>query len=82
MEHAEDQMNVIYVNEIVTKLFQGHKFKSDGFHVWTMEPGSICHTIAQNGNIGWPREFPKKRYWSKNIVPSVNAKYCNLVNNE
>lgn len=81
IEHAEDQMNVIYVNEIITKLFQGHKFKPEGFQLWTMEPGSICHTITQNGNIGWPREFPKERYWSENIVPMVNAKYCNLVNN-
>ena len=78
IEHTKDQMNVIYVNEIVTKLFQGHKFKPDRFHLWTMEPGSICHTITQNGNIGWSREFPKERYWSENIVPMVNA---NLVNN-
>ena len=38
---------IIYVNEIVTKLFQGHKFKPDGFHLWTMEPGPIFHTITQ-----------------------------------
>lgn len=80
-DHPEDQMNVIYINEVVSKIFKGHKFKPNGFHNWSNDPGSFCHTITSNGNIGWPREFPKERYWDENIVPMINAKYCNLVNN-
>ena len=80
-DHPEDQMNVIYINEVVSKIFKGHKFKPNGFHNWSNDPGSFCHTITSNGNIGWPREFPRERYWIENIVPMINAKYCNLVNN-
>ena len=80
-DHPEDQTNLIYINEVVSKIFKGHKFKPNGFHNWSQDPGSFCHTITSNGNIGWPREFPRERYWIENIVPMINAKYCNLVNN-
>ena len=55
--------------------------KNEGFYNWSTDPGLFCHTITSNGNIECPREFPRERYWMENIVPMINAKYCNLGNN-
>jgi len=81
-DHQEDTMNIIYVNELVTKIFQGYKFKPTSFHAWTpSDSGSVCHTIVSSGNIGWPDQFPRERYWNESIVPMINSKYCSLINN-
>jgi hypothetical protein len=81
-DHREDTMNMIYVNELVTKIFQGYKFKPTSFHAWTPnDAGSVCHTVVSSGNIGWPDQFPRERYWTESIVPMINSKYCSLINN-
>ena len=81
-DHQEDTMNIVYVNELVTKIFQGYKFKPTSFQAWNpSEPGSVCHTIVSSGNIGWPDQFPRERYWNESIVPMINSKYCTLINN-
>ena len=81
-DHQEDTMNMIYVNELVMKIFQGYKFKPTSFHAWTpSDAGSVCHTIVSSGNIGWPDQFPRERYWNESIVPMINSKYCSLINN-
>eukprot|EP00957_Ditylum_brightwellii_P108409 8270282-Ditylum_brightwellii.AAC.1 len=73
---------MIYVNELVTKIFQGYKFKPTSFHAWTPnDAGSVCHTVVSSGNIGWPNQFPRERYWTESIVPMINSKYCSLINN-
>ena len=57
-DHQEDMMNIIYINELVTKIFQGYKFKPASFQAWNpSNSGSVCHTIVSSGNIGWPDQF-------------------------
>ena len=76
----EDKTNLTYINEAITELFRGLKFKPKTFHIYTPKAGTFCQQVCAHG-LAWPKHCTEKHYWEKSIVPMINAKYSNLVGN-
>lgn len=76
----EDKTNLTYINEAITEIFRGLKFKPKTFHIYTTKPGTFCQQVCAHG-LAWPKHCTEKHYWEKSIVPIINAKYSNLVGN-